>query len=71
MIIVLHPKYPKILILRYQQFTIKLKMVMIARDWVQKKLSETAKKLIYINVEADPNIGTGNTAIDGLTKKQI
>ena len=31
-------KYLKILILRYQQFTIKLKMVMIVMDWVLKRI---------------------------------
>ena len=38
MIIVLHPKYPKIPILRYQQFTIKLRLVMIVMDWGQKRI---------------------------------
>ena len=43
---------------------------MIVMDWVQKRITsgKQQKKGVSfsINVEADPNIGIGNTAIDGL-----
>ena len=39
-------------------------------DWVQKRIisgkQQKRENDFSINVEADPNIGAGNTAIDGL-----
>ena len=43
---------------------------MIVMDWVLKRIifGKQQKKglILSIDVEADPNIGAGNTAIDGL-----
>ena len=62
MIIALLPKFLKILTLRYQQFTIKSKMVMTVMDWVLKRIisgkqqKKEVKPDLFGDLKEDPKL---------------